>query len=137
MVSAVREYHEQCGLQKPGDILGHLAPYGKGVRYDEQLGIVFVYQFSRMKELNKEGKYANTTVSVNDMARQLNRVIGNYIVEANWCPSKIVYQRSGKLGQVYFYLAPFTHESVFDYNTVNEYLEPIMNEQNIGGNYYG
>lgn len=133
MVSSVKEYHEPCGLKKPGDLTGHLAPYGEGVRLDPQLGIVFEYRFSRAKELNKEGKYANTTVPVNDMARQLNQVIGNYTLEMNWHPLRIVAQRSMDLGQVYFCLAPFTDENGVDWKAVNTYLEPIKG----GGDYYG
>lgn len=130
MVSAVREYHEQCGLQKPGDLLGHLAPYGKGVHYDEQLGIIFVYQFSRTIELNKEGRYANTTISVNDMASQLNQVIGNYTIGVNWHPLRIVLQGSERLGRVFFCLAPFTYGKVFDYDAFNGYIDEYIVEIN-------
>ena len=127
MARCVAANCQYCRLVCPKDSTNHLAQAGKGVIWDDQLGILFCYVFDRTSSVYGLNDIRYSTVPVSDMAQKLNKSIGNYCMQMGLSSLRIVRQSNLDDAQVCFCLAPFISNGQIDWGAVDNYLDNLNN----------
>ena len=109
MIDCVSNNFSSCGLNRPGSLPQHMAPYSKGISYSPEYGVVYLVFFDRGIEFNGGGGLNNSsysTMSIYDIARKINLTFPNFCIANGCAPYRIVKCRDMSMGRVCFAIAP-------------------------------
>lgn len=92
LIDCVSNTYTRLGLNRPGSLLQHMAPYNSAISLDTCRGLIYRYVFDRGVDVNAGSMIQNlqnhtiplTTNSPTQMAHQINQVLPNYCI-CNGC----------------------------------------------------
>lgn len=125
LAKCVSSNYQSCALTRPSDTTNHLLPEDKGVVFNNNYGILFIYRFQRSVSCPGGREVEYSTFPIEKMVQQLNQSLPNYCIQNGLYPLRIVYMEPDGDGHVLFEIAPFTTNNGVDWKKVDDYLTEV------------